>query len=57
MTPTSLALALFAAIATLALTIVAFQAWGAPVMVPVLLLAALVIRWAMSPVSYDDGHP
>jgi hypothetical protein len=56
MTAPSFALAIFAALAALALTIWALSAWGALVVVPGLLCLGLVAVWAFSHGQYDDGH-
>lgn len=54
---THLALTLFAAAAAIALTVWALTAWGPAVVLPGLLCLALALRWAMTPVQHDDGHP
>jgi fermentation-respiration switch protein FrsA (DUF1100 family) len=54
---TSFALLIFAVIAALALTVWAFSAWGAPVVIAILLCLALAVRWAVAPVGHDDSHP
>ena len=38
------------------LTIWAFIAWGAMTVIPMLLVVALLARWAMTPVAPDDTH-
>ncbi|APX25037.1 MULTISPECIES: hypothetical protein [Salipiger] len=53
---TQLVTLIIAVLAMSGLTIWAFLSWGAGTVIPVLLAAALLVRWAMSPVAPDDGH-
>ena len=52
---TSFALLLFSVLAAGALTVWAFNVWGAALL-PVLLVLALFGRWAMAHVPHDDGQ-
>ncbi|WP_164932855.1 hypothetical protein [Tropicibacter alexandrii] len=51
---TSFAMLVFLVIAAAALTVWAVASWGLLTMLPVLLLAVLVARWALAHVPYDD---
>ena len=51
---TSFAMIVFLVIAAAALTVWALSAWGLLTVLPILLLAALVARWALAHVPYDD---
>lgn len=53
---TQLVTLIIAVLAMSGLTIWALLSWGAGTVIPVLLAAALLVRWAMSPVAPDDGH-
>ena len=53
---TSFALLIFSVIAAAALTIWAFNAWGAATVLTLLLCIALAARWALAHVPHDDGQ-
>lgn len=51
---TSFALLLVSVIAAAAVTVLAMSAWGALNVVPVLLVVALLARWGLAQVPFDD---
>ncbi|APZ54620.1 hypothetical protein [Salipiger abyssi] len=53
---THLVTLIIAVLALAGLTIWALLSWGAGTVIPMLLVLALVLRWAMAPVTADDGH-
>ena len=42
-------------LAAAAITAFAINEWGVPVVLPILMVLALVARWAMSRVTLEDG--
>ncbi|SEL06741.1 hypothetical protein LVO79_06745 [Roseivivax marinus] len=53
---TFFALLVLFVIAAAAVTVWAFSALGAATMLPVLIVAALALRWGLGHVAYDDTH-
>lgn len=53
---TTFATLVLVVIAAAALTVLAIAQWGGLTVLPVLMVLALAARWAMSPVTLDDGH-
>jgi len=53
---TTFATLVLVVIAAAALTVIAIAQWGGLTVLPVLMVLALAARWAMSPVTLDDGH-
>ncbi|PYG34424.1 hypothetical protein [Pelagimonas varians] len=53
---TSFALLLVSVIAAAAVTVMAVSAWGVVNVLPVLLIVALLARWGLAHVPFDDSH-
>jgi hypothetical protein len=53
---TSFALLFLAIIASVFALFWAMSTWGALTVLPVLIAAALIARWAMAPLPYDDTN-
>ncbi|MGH1413142.1 MAG: hypothetical protein ACRBB0_06595 [Pelagimonas sp.] len=53
---TSFALLLVVVIAAAAVTVLAMSTWGALNVLPVLLIVALLARWGLAHVPFDDKH-
>lgn len=53
---TSFALLLVSVIAAAGATLMALSAWGALNVLPVLLIVALLARWGLAQVPFDDSH-
>ncbi|MDJ0822112.1 MAG: hypothetical protein QNJ09_09950 [Paracoccaceae bacterium] len=54
---TSFAMLIIVVLAAAALTVWAISAWGMMTVVPILLVLALLARWALAHVPHDDRHP
>ena len=53
---TSFAMLIIVVLAAAALTVWAISAWGMMTVVPILLVLALLARWALAHVPHDDRH-
>ncbi|MCE0507131.1 MULTISPECIES: hypothetical protein [unclassified Roseivivax] len=53
---TSFALTILLVVAAAALTVWAMSAFGVLAVMPVLLVVALIARWGLGHVPYDDSH-
>lgn len=54
---TSFALIIVSVLCAAALTVLAMSTWGVTTVLPGLVIVALLARWGLAQVPYDDSHP